>query len=135
MRVILDTNVLVSTLLSERTAPARVILHWRQGRFTVLTCEEQFDEIRRVTRYPKIRTRILPALAGRMVNELRSTAETVSDLPDITISRDPWDNFLLALAEKGAADFLVTGDKADLLTLGQHRKTTIVTARQFLDRL
>jgi uncharacterized protein len=50
-------------------------------------------------------------------------------------SADPDDNFLLALAEAGAADYLVTGDKGGLLTLKKHKQTQIVTARQFTERI
>jgi predicted nucleic acid-binding protein len=35
---------------------------------------------------------------------------------------DPDDDFLLALAEAGSADFLVTGDKAGLLVLASHHR-------------
>jgi predicted nucleic acid-binding protein len=56
-------------------------------------------------------------------------------LPFVELSPDPDDNWLIALAEAGGADFLVTGDKADLLSLERTGSTRIVTARQFLDEL
>lgn len=133
MRVVLDTNVLISALLAERSLPAKLLLHWRQGRFTLLSCEEQLEELRRVTRYPRIRERLSPAIAGRLVNELRSLAALVGNLPEVDRSSDPWDNYLLALAQAGAADFLVTGDKADLLSLARHGRTAIVTVRHLLE--
>lgn len=49
-------------------------------------------------------------------------------LPLVERSRDPLDDFLLALCEAGAADRLVTGDKADLLVLRRHAAARIVTA-------
>ena len=45
------------------------------------------------------------------------------------------DDFLLALCEVAHADFLVTGDKTGLLTVGSHAGTAILTARALLDRL
>jgi putative PIN family toxin of toxin-antitoxin system len=66
VRVVLDTNVLVSALLMEASLPARLLAHWRQGRFTLLTATPQLDELTRVTRYPKLRARLKPALAGRL---------------------------------------------------------------------
>lgn len=135
MRVILDTNIFISALLSTDSGPARLLGHWRQSRFTLLSCEEQLEEMRRVTRYPKIRVRLSPALAGRLINELRSLTEMIGNLPEVELSRDPWDNYLLAMAEGGHADFLVTGDKADLLGLGRHAGASIVTVREMIDRL
>jgi putative PIN family toxin of toxin-antitoxin system len=133
MRVVIDTNVLISALLSDRSHPAYLITLWRQGRFALLMSEEQLEEIRRVTRYPKIRERLPPVLAGRLVNELRNVAVIISDLPSVTACADPNDNYLLAMIEAGAADMLITGDKADLLIMERHAGAKIVTVRQFLE--
>lgn len=93
MRVIFDTNVLLSALLSAKSPPAQLLGHWRQGRFTLLSCEEQLDEVRRVTRYPKIRERLAPALAGRLVNEVRALSDMIDNLPIVDVSPDPWDDY------------------------------------------
>lgn len=132
MRLVVDTNILVSALLAAASLPAQLIVLWRAGRFELLTAAEQLDELMRVTRYPKIRARLAPALAGRLVNDLRGLAVMVEVLPQVDISPDPDDNYLLALAAAGAADFLVTGDKRDLLGLGTYQGTRIITVRDFL---
>lgn len=132
MRVVLDTNVLVSALLVESSPPAQLLMHWRQGRFALLTAAPQLDELRRVTRYPKIRARLKPALAGRLINNLREVAVVVETLPLVDVSPDPYDNYLLAIASGGAADYLVTGDKPHLLALGSHAGTQIVSVRDFI---
>ncbi len=135
MRVVLDTNVLVSALLNAKSPPGQALELWRRGRFELLSCEEQLEEFRRVTRYEKIRQRLPQALAGRLVNELRSLAAMVGSLAQVDLSTDPWDNFLLGLAQSGHADFLVTGDKAGLLDLHRHGSTMIISARHFLERI
>jgi predicted nucleic acid-binding protein len=56
---------------------------------------------------------------------------SVDGLPHLQLSPDPGDNFLLALAEAGKADYLVTGDKSGLLVLASHKSTRIITARYF----
>lgn len=132
VRIVVDTNVLISALLVGTSLPAHLIVLWREGRFDLLTASEQLDELMRVTRYPKIRERLSPALAGRLINELRDVAITVTDLPTLTACTDPDDNYLLAMASVGAADFLITGDKADLLGMGRYEGTKIVTVRDFL---
>ena len=132
MRLVVDTNILVSALLAAASLPAQLIVLWRAGRFQLLTAAEQLDELMRVTRYPKIRARLAPALAGRLVNDLRGLAVMVEVLPQVDVSPDPDDNYLLALAAAGAADFMVTGDKRDLLGLGIYQGTRIITVRDFL---
>ena len=87
------------------------------------------------TRYPRVRQYIEPAAAGTLYNELRRLAVVVEALPMIDIFQDPRDNFLLAMAQAGKVDFLVTGDKHDLLSIGSFEKTRIVTARQMVDEL
>jgi len=135
MRVILDTNILCSALITPGGVADRLYLAWRGKLFTLVTTEEQLEEFRRVTRYPRVRQYIEPAAAGTLYNELRRLAVMLSELPAIEASRDPWDNFLLAIAQAGKADFLVTGDKRDLLSMGSFGKTRIVTSRQMLDEL
>ena len=135
MRVILDTNILISALMTRGTPPDQLYEAWRDGRYTLLTSAYQLEEVRRVTRRNGVRFRIHPAEAGRMVNDLKTLARLVHPLPNVDVSPDPFDNYLLALAEAGQADLLVTGDKRDLLSLKQHKATHIVTASAALETL
>lgn len=130
MRVILDTNILVSALIVPGGIPDRLYQSWRIGRFSLLTSEEQLDEFRRVTRYPRLQKYIRPAAAGTMLNEIRTLAETAGPLKSMNICSDPADNFLLSMAETGRADYLVTGDGRHLLTLQGYRQTRIISARE-----
>jgi putative PIN family toxin of toxin-antitoxin system len=132
VRLVVDTNILISALLVEASLSAHLIVLWRQGQFDLLTSAEQLDELMRVTRYPKIRERLAPALAGRLINELREIAIGLKNLPTVTVCQDPYDNYLLAMAIAGSADFLVTGDKRGLLSLKLHEGTKIITVRDFL---
>ncbi len=132
MRLVVDTNILISALLSGTSLPAHLIVLWRECRFDLLTSASQIDELMRVTRYPKIRARLAPALAGRLINEIRDLAILLTELPVVTASPDPHDNYLLAIAASGSADFLVTGDKRDLLALRLFEGTKIITVRDFL---
>jgi len=131
MRVVLDTNILVSALMIQTGPPAAIYRSWEEGHFTLLTCAEQLDELRATLHKPPIAERIKPYKAGRLVNELRRLAENVGPLPHVERSSDPADDFVLALSEAGEADYLVTGDKSGLLTLGRHRGARITSAREF----
>jgi len=131
MRVVLDTNILVSALIVPHGTPDLLYQAWRAGRFVLVTSEEQLDEFRRVTRYPKIRSYIQPALAGTMYNEIRQLAVVIDKLPQIDILRDPADNFLLAMALAEKAHYLVSGDKRDVLKLRRYGPTKIISVKQF----
>lgn len=131
MRVALDTNILISALLIQTGHPAAIYRTWQEGYFTLLTCAEQLDELRITLRKPAIADRIKPHSAGRLVNQLKDLAENMDALPRVKRSPDPTDDFLLALSEKGDADYLVTGDKSGLISLARHRTTRIVSARYF----
>lgn len=134
MRVVLDTNVLISALIKPGSSPDRLYRAWREGRFTLVTSEEQLAEFRAVSRYPRLRKLISAGEAGTMVNELRFLAVCLRRLPRVDVATDPADNFLLSMASAGRADFLVTGDKHHLLALRRHGKTQIVTVAKLLSR-
>ena len=131
MRVVPDTNILVSALLVQLGLPAAIYRAWQEGYFTLLICAEQLDELKATLHKPAIAARIKPYKAGRLVNQLKELAETIGPLPRVERSPDLTDDFLLALSEAGKADYLVTGDKSGLLALTRHQATRIVSARDF----
>lgn len=132
MRVVLDTNVLLSALLTRGTAPDKLYEAWRDGRFQLASCERQLDEIKRVSRRDFFSRRLAPGIAGRLVNDIRALALMCDPLPEVTASPDPDDDFLLATAQAAGAEFLVTGDKSGLLVLKKHGASSILTVQAFL---
>ncbi len=137
MRLVLDTNILLSALMVRGTPPDKLYEEWRHGRFQLASAEQQLEELRRVSRRPFFQERLTASEVGRMVNDIRRLATMCDPLPDVSASPDPDDDFLLAIAQAADADYLVTGDKSDLLALGSHGRTRIVSARsmvQFLNR-
>lgn len=135
MRVILDTNILLSGLISPVGLPAQLLQAWLDRRFTLISHPIKIDEFREVTKRDKIRVFVKSFEAGRLANQILALAEMPARLPSVSRSRDPRDDFLLALCEVGKADWLVTGDKEDLLALSSHGTTAIVTAARFADEL
>lgn len=99
-----------------------------------MTGAEQLDELRRVSRYPKIRA-ILPAhRIGTMINNIQRAVvlNTLPPLPNGIDANDPNDAFLLVMSLAGEADYLVTGDRrAGLLQRGSIGRTRIVTPATF----
>ena len=135
MRVILDTNLLVSALLNRGTPPRQLYDHWRQGRFALVSCEAQLQELRAVLGRPSFSDRIKKSEAGSMVNGIRRLALMYTPRQAPEVSTDSGDDYLLALAEVSRADSLVTGDKDHLLRLGHHGPTRILTARELITLL
>jgi hypothetical protein len=135
MWVILDSNVLFSALISPYTPPHRIYQAWQQGVFELVTCDEQLEEIRRASRYPKFKNILQPHRVGFMMNNMQR-ALVFSHLPAGYEAADPNDAWLLALADKSKAHYLVTGDKkAGILSLIAIGKTQIVTASVFCDKV
>ena len=135
MRIVLDTGILIAALITTDTPPALIYQAWRKKHFELVTSEWQLDEFRRVSRYLKLRRFLKPVEAGNLVNGLRLQATILETLPTLDLSPDPDDNPVLAMAEASHAQYLVTGDKVDLLALGAIGGTRIVTARQFIKAL
>lgn len=131
MRVVLDTNILFSALISPHGPPESIYRAWRAARFTLVTSRVQLEEIRRASRYPKLQAVLQPAKVGLMINNLQR-ALVIEALPDGFETDDPDDAFLLAMAQAGEADYLVTGDRrAGLLQRGSLGRTRILTPVAF----
>lgn len=135
MRVVLDTNILLSALMVRGTPPDRLYEEWRHGRFQLASTERQIDELRQVVRRPFFLARLKASEVGRMVNDIRRLAMMCNTLPTIRRSPDPNDDYLLALCQAAGADFLVTGDKSHLLALDRHEGTRIVSAKTLVGLL
>ena len=135
MRVVLDTNILISALIRPKSVARQIYEGARSGRIALVTCDAQLDEFRRVTRYPRVKQYIRSSEAGTMLNELRELAVYIEVNENVDVSPDPADNFLFAMAQASQADYLVTGDKKDVLALGRHEKTQIVTVRKLIEIL
>lgn len=76
MRVVLDTNIIVSALLAPAGKPAAIISIWLDGKFTLLTCAAHLDELRSTLQKPRVSERIKPHNAGRLVNQVGGSPRT-----------------------------------------------------------
>jgi uncharacterized protein len=134
MRLVLDTNVLLSALISPHGTPNTIYRAWRNHQFELVTSLAQLDELRRASRYPKLKT-ILPAhRVGAMVNNLQRAIvlEQLPGLPEGIEINDASDVLLFSMALAGEANYLVTGDRrAGLLQLGTAGRARIVTSTVF----
>lgn len=139
MRIVLDTNVLISGLMYPHSVPGKIVTAWREAQFDVVSTLPQLKEIGRVLSYPRIQKvlhwgpetieRFLEQLLLRV--ELAEVDESCSESVDERL-RDQSDFPILAGLVASKADFLVTGD-GDLLALKD--RFAIVTPAEFAEKL
>ena len=134
LRVVLDANVLVSALISEKGSPARLVACWQDEKFDVVVSPTILQELDRVLRYPRLQERYhlpeddiqrLLRLLGRQAIEVVPSEELT------VIKRDPTENHYLECAIAGNASVIVTGDQ-HLLELEECEGVEILSPAGFL---
>jgi uncharacterized protein len=129
MRIVLDTNVLISAALKRQSTPgmAALIVERRGGLLKSLVTEQQLFE---VAARPYLAP-LIDAETQAWLKKLLAAAELITITERIAACRDPSDDKFLELAVNGQADLIVTGD-ADLLVLNPFQDIPIVTPAQFV---
>jgi len=136
MRAVVDTNILVSYLITYHPPIADLVdVRLACGDFVLLTSPVLLEELNRVLQYPRLHRYYDAETRIRFVALIAALGQIV-DLPDEVprICRDPDDDWVIACAVAGEADFIVSGDR-DLLDLEQVGRIPILSVRQFLARL
>jgi uncharacterized protein len=135
VKVVLDTNVLLSGLMFPDGAPGRVVAAWRQARFELVISVPQLAEIGRALAYAKIH-RVLGWDDRRIEQFIRQlyVRARIVDLAgtSVEVPGDPDAIPILATLVAAKADVLITGD-GDLLALRD--RYAILTPAEFLRRL
>lgn len=133
LRVVLDTNVLLSGIAYPASVPGKILAAWRHGSVDVLLSAYILEELRRVLPRLTQRHGLTPVEIDDLVDVLAIQAEIIDPLaslePDLRDTDDqPVLATLLAALNASDADYLVTGDK-DLLALAE--RYPIVTPATF----
>lgn len=133
MRVAVDTNVFISTVIKPENRVGMIVVRMRNGEYTLLYAEEMLDELVEVITRDKIwkRYKLTEETVNTFVNSIIEHGEKVEVVTVLDVCRDPDDNILLALALDGKADYIVSGDK-DLLELTPFQGIPIVAPAEFL---
>lgn len=130
MRVLLDTNVLLSAILFGGV-PRRLLQAVIDGRIRLVTSRHLLDEFEGILE-EKFGFSMAAAVETR--SELEVLAEIVEPVDIPQVCRDPDDDQVLASATVGAAEVIVTGDR-DLLVLEWYNKIEILTPAMFAPRI
>ncbi len=133
MRVVLDTNVLVSGLISSKGPPGEIQRAWRRQGFELVTSAPLLHEFLEVLTYPRIRKRLYwsDAELSDYLESFLAAVVLVTPTAMLEISRDPDDNRILEAAYAANADYIVTGD-ADLLVLREFSGIAILAPAVFV---
>jgi uncharacterized protein len=136
-RLVIDTNVFVSGLISGAGSPAGILRAVQSKRAVHLVSDPIMEEYLRVLDYPRIRKfrKVTDAFVADIAAYLLYQTERVELQSRIRMSPDPDDDVLLNTAVDGRATLLITGDKTDLLALRTVESIPIVSAREALLRL
>ncbi len=135
MRVVLDTNIIVSALLAKASPPAKLLTQWEQSEtFELLVSEPIVEEYQRAIAYPHIqaRHRLTPTEMEQFLSKIRELASFVEPTEEVAVvERDRDDNKFIACALAGEAEYIITGDD-DLLRIKTYRGIRILTPAAFL---
>lgn len=129
LKLIIDTNLWVSFIISNKQNQLDDLLFTKKAR--LLFSVELIAEIESTIAKPKLKKYFDPDALKDMLSAIEPFTDLVEVKSTVAVCRDPKDNFLLALAKDGKADYLITGDK-DLLELRKFGKTKIITITNFL---
>jgi putative PIN family toxin of toxin-antitoxin system len=137
IRAVLDTNVLVSGLVSQKGPPRQILDAWLESRYTLVLSLYLVDELAHVLTYPRIAERVhltqeeLEAVLAALLSQAELTP---GKLQLLGVTRDPKDDPILACAVEGQADYIVSGDQ-NLLVLDEYEGIQVVTPRRFVEIL
>lgn len=133
MRVVIDTNVLISAIFWAGK-PKLLLNSVRRGEITFLTSETLLAELKEVLTSKDKPFRISTGEADKIMNHLKDIAELVNTLNIVAVCRDEDDNRVLECALDGSAEYIITGDK-DLLDLKIFKGIKIMSVGDFTDWL
>ena len=131
MRLVFDTNVLISALLSPKSIAAK-ILNWAENNGTVLYSEATLTELISVLNRPKFSKYISPKDIAGLVIRIKAVWLSVEIINQIKLCRDPKDDKFIDIAINGEASHIITGDN-DLLVLHPIETISVINPRNFLD--
>ena len=130
IRVVLDTNVLISSLLFKGEL-SRIVTLWQEGKILPIISRETFDELRTVLEYPKF-SLTAAEIKSLIEHEILPFFEVVQVSEHVRgACRDPGDDKFISCAISANADFIVTGDK-DLPDLKKYQFVRIIHASSFI---
>lgn len=133
IRVILDTNILISLLIGKEYRKYQNYIFDNEN-LCLLLSSELLSEFIDVTKRPKLQRYFNQILVEEFLTKLINKSEIVKVHSEVNVCRDIKDNFLLSLALDGEADYLISSDM-DLLILESFGRARITTLSDFCNKI
>ncbi len=133
MRVVFDTNCIISALLFSNANAKALRKTWQQGICTPLVCKESVSELLRVLNYPRFK--LSPSEIERLLADFLPWAEVCTlsyPRQEYSLLRDKDDAMFIQLALEQEACYLVSGDKHIFELKEKFQDVTILSYADFL---
>ena len=136
IKAVLDANVLISSVIAPLSDSRRIFNAWRDGAFLLVTSPGILEEVSRRLAHPRIANRYSISSEDRIavLRLLKAESMITPGSRDVSVTRDPTDDKVIAAALETGAEYIVTGDK-DLLTLGKYEGVGILTPARFISAI
>lgn len=136
MRLVIDTNTLISAAISPRGKTSRLLQYLKARRFTLLYSNATWEELIEILHRPHLRRKydLTDYYLHFFLQAIRQGGEEVTPTDSIKICRDADDDKFLEVAVSGMADYLISND-GDLLSLSPYAGIPIISPREILARL
>ena len=134
MKIVLDTNILISGVISPNSNAGKVIQEWQKNSFEIITSLELLEEIKQVLKYPKIVK--ITNWDLKKIEEYIEYLHFFTNIVDISkvkyhFEQDPCDNHIIETYIAGKCDYLITGDQA---ILSLKNEFNVISLENFLTK-
>ena len=136
IKAVVDANVLISSVIAPLGHSRQIFNAWRDGAFLLVTSPGILEEVSRRLAHPRIANRYSISSEDRIavLRLLKAESMITPGSRDVSVTRDPTDDKVIAAALETGAEYIVTGDK-DLLTLGKYEGVGILTPARFISAI
>jgi uncharacterized protein len=133
LKVVFDTNVLISSILIEGSI-ADIALTKAENYYEILSSDKIYGELIKILMLPKFDKYVSLYRRRKFIESFENRATFIKVEIVINVCRDPKDNMFLELASSGKANYIITGDK-DLLELNPFQGIQIISPKKFIEQI
>lgn len=130
-KVVLDSNIFISFLISHKPPISTIFDLWRKGELAICYSVEILDELKRALEYPKIRKLVSGSESESLIDAVKTLGILAVPSEKVDTCRDKEDNKYLEVCQESGCNYLISGDE-DLLALKEFRGIKIVSPSGFL---